>query len=92
VCNPSATILSPFPSLPRRGIRTSELRTTLSLACHRIATTTAATVIHVVRLAEVWRHFNSELDRLDRMSDRELAGRGISRSDVIRCAMEHSER
>ena len=92
MCNPSATILSPFPSLPRRGIRTSTLRTTLSLACYRIATTTAATVIHVMRLVAMWRHFNSELGRLNRMSDRELAERGISRSDVIRLAMEHSER
>jgi uncharacterized protein YjiS (DUF1127 family) len=49
-------------------------------------------VIHVVRLTDVWRHFNSELGRLGRMSDRELAERGISRSDIIRFAMEHSER
>ena len=45
---------------------------------------------HVARVATSWRRFNRVLHSLERMSDRELAARGISRSDVIRVAMEHS--
>ena len=47
---------------------------------------------YVVRVMAQWRRFNSLLDRLDRMSDRDLAARGLSRSDVIRHVMEHAER
>jgi uncharacterized protein YjiS (DUF1127 family) len=49
-------------------------------------------LIHFMRMVSQWRRFNSLLDHLNRMTDRELADLGISRSDVIRFAMDHSER
>ena len=42
-------------------------------------------LIHFMRMVSQWRRFNSLLDH-------ELADLGISRSDVIRFAMDHSER
>jgi uncharacterized protein YjiS (DUF1127 family) len=83
----SATIVSLSSSCPSRAIQPSATRARQSLVL-----LAPAMLMHVVRLATAWRHFNSELDRLNRMSDRELAERGISRSDVIHFAMEHSER
>jgi uncharacterized protein YjiS (DUF1127 family) len=49
-------------------------------------------LIHFMRMVSQWRRFNSLLDHLNRMTDRELADLGISRTDVIRFAMDHSER
>jgi uncharacterized protein YjiS (DUF1127 family) len=92
VSNQSATIFSLSPPCPSRGIQPSAIRTRLSLVYNRITGTPAMALIQFVRLVAMWRRFNSLLDRLDRMSDRELAERGIIRSDVIRFAMEHSER
>ena len=49
-------------------------------------------LMHFMGLVAQWRRFNGLLNHLDRMSDRELAELGINRSDVIRFAMQQSER
>jgi uncharacterized protein YjiS (DUF1127 family) len=49
-------------------------------------------LFYVLRLVRQWRRFNSALTELNRLSDRELADIGIGRSDVVRLAMEQSER
>jgi uncharacterized protein YjiS (DUF1127 family) len=49
-------------------------------------------LMHFMRMVAQWRRFNGLLAHLNQMNDRELSELGISRSDVIRFAMEHSER
>jgi uncharacterized protein YjiS (DUF1127 family) len=49
-------------------------------------------LINLLRFVQQWRRFNSALDQLNRLSDRELADMGIGRSDVIRLAMDQSEK
>ena len=88
----SATIVSLSSSCPSRVIRPSAARARLSFVHDGIIGRTTMMLTYVVRVMAQWRRFNSLLDRLDRMSDRDLAARGLSRSDVIRHAMEHAER
>jgi uncharacterized protein YjiS (DUF1127 family) len=53
---------------------------------------TAMFVINFFRVVQQFRRFNSALERLQAMSDRELEDIGINRSDVIRSALELSEK
>jgi uncharacterized protein YjiS (DUF1127 family) len=47
---------------------------------------------NIVRLLRSWRRYNSSLNELYRMDDRDLADIGISRSDIPRIAWEASQR
>jgi uncharacterized protein YjiS (DUF1127 family) len=49
-------------------------------------------VINVFRIVQQYRRFNSALERLQSMSDRELENLGVDRTDVIRFALEQSEK
>ncbi len=49
-------------------------------------------LMHFMRSVAQWRRFNGLLNHLNHMNDRELSELGISRSNVIRFAMDHSER
>jgi uncharacterized protein YjiS (DUF1127 family) len=53
---------------------------------------TAMFVINFFRVVQQFRRFNSALERLQSMSDRELEDIGTSRTDVIRFALEQSEK
>ena len=49
-------------------------------------------LMNVLRFVRQWRRFNAALNELNRLSDRELSDLGVGRSDVIRFAMDHSEK
>jgi uncharacterized protein YjiS (DUF1127 family) len=49
-------------------------------------------LINLLRFVQQWRRFNAALDYLNRLSDREIADMGAGRSDVIRLAMDESEK
>lgn len=47
---------------------------------------------HLVRLIREWKRNNRSLNELSRLSDRELADIGISRSDIPRVAWNAAHR
>ena len=53
---------------------------------------TAMFMIALWRLVAQWRRFNNGLNHLGRLSESQLAELGNNRSDVIRFAMEQSEK
>jgi uncharacterized protein YjiS (DUF1127 family) len=47
-------------------------------------------LLSIVRFIQRWRQYNESLRELSRLSDRELADIGISRSEITRAAWEAS--
>jgi uncharacterized protein YjiS (DUF1127 family) len=84
VINASAAISSQPPSCSCRPSAPATTPPILQLA--------PAMLTHLIGLVPLWRRFTGVLARLERMSDSELAAHGISRSDVARLAMKHSDR
>ncbi len=47
-------------------------------------------LLSIIRFVQRWRQYNESLRELSRLSDRELADIGISRSEIARTAWEAS--
>lgn len=47
-------------------------------------------LLSVIRFLQVWRKYNSSVNELSRLGDRELADIGISRSDIHRIAWDNA--
>jgi len=47
---------------------------------------------HLIRLFRQWRRYEASLRELSRLSDRELADIGVSRSDIHRISWENGGR
>jgi uncharacterized protein YjiS (DUF1127 family) len=49
-------------------------------------------LLSVIRFLQAWNRYNSSVNELSRLGDRELSDIGISRSDIYRIAWEHAHR
>lgn len=47
-------------------------------------------LLAIIRFLQAWKRYNSSMQELSRLGDRELADIGISRSDIPRIAWENA--
>jgi uncharacterized protein YjiS (DUF1127 family) len=49
-------------------------------------------LVAIINFLQAWKRYNASMDELSRLTDRELADIGITRSDIPRVAWEESSR